>query len=57
MAFKIDLDILTDDWIMVPGYVPEGLRRDIIDHEGIDDPRRIKTPLELGLKPPAPLVP
>ena len=57
VAFKINLDILQDDWIMVPGYIPEGLRRAILAKEGVLDPLRIKTPQELGLKPPAPLVP
>ena len=55
MAFKINLDILQDDWIMVPGYVPEDLKRAILAKEGISDPLRFKTPQELGFKPPAPL--
>jgi hypothetical protein len=57
MAFKINLDTLQDDWITIPGYVPEGLRRAILAKEGVSDPLRFKTPQELGFRPPAPLVP
>jgi hypothetical protein len=35
MKLTINLD---DDWLQVPGYLPEGLLRAVKEHEGISTP-------------------